>query len=127
MGGKYGEIKIKKSTLEVWDNPEKNQDYLVEITFPELSCLCPRSGYPDYATIKIQYIPKNYIVELRSLKLYLNNFRDMYISHEAVTNKIFSDLKKILKPKYLKVIGDFNPRGNVKTIISVSTSKSDYK
>ncbi|MFN7181988.1 MAG: preQ(1) synthase [Planctomycetota bacterium] len=127
MVKKYGKINIEQAELEVWDNPEKGHDYLIEITCPELSCLCPRSGYPDYATIKIQYIPENYIVELKSLKLYINKFRDKYISHEAVTNKIFSDLKNKLKPKYLKVIGDFNPRGNIKTIITVSTDKNECR
>lgn len=124
---KYGTKAIEKARLETWKNPEKRNDYIIEITCPELSCLCPRSGYPDYATIKIIYIPKNKVVELKSLKLYLNKFRDKSISHEEVTNKIFNDLKKVLKPKYLKVIGDFNPRGNIKTIITASTDSKDYK
>lgn len=80
-----------------------------------------RSGYPDFATIKISYIPDKKIVELKSLKLYLNSYRDKYISHEAVTNKIYEDLHNLLKPRNLEVIGDFNPRGNVKTIIKVSS------
>lgn len=123
---KYGIKAIEKSQLEIWDNPEKKNNYLIEITFPELSCLCPRSGYPDYATIKILYIPKNKLVELKSLKLYLNKFRNVSISHEGITNKIFNDLKKILNPRYLKVVGDFNPRGNVKTVITTSTNRNDY-
>ncbi|BAT72092.1 7-cyano-7-deazaguanine reductase [Thermosulfidibacter takaii ABI70S6] len=117
---RYGEIEIEKAQLEAWPNPsEKN--YIIEITFPEFTCLCPRSGYPDFATIRIKYIPDKYIVELKSLKLYLNKYRNQYISHEAATNKIFDDLKKLLQPKFLEVVGDFNPRGNVKTIIKVST------
>jgi 7-cyano-7-deazaguanine reductase len=82
-------------------------------------CLCPRSGYPDFATIKISYIPGKRIVELKSLKLYLNTFRDVHISHEAVTNQIYLDLEKKLKPRFMEVIGDFNPRGNVKTVVKV--------
>lgn len=124
---KYGTKAIEEASLEVWENPDKTNTYLIEITCPELTCLCPRSGYPDYATIKIIYIPKNKIIELKSLKLYLNKFRNTYISHEAITNKIFNDLKKVLQPRYLKVIGDFNPRGNIKTVITLSTDKKDYR
>lgn len=117
----YGEKAIKEAELEAWDNPYPERDYRIEISFPEFTCLCPRSGYPDFATIKINYIPDKKIVELKSLKLYLNSYRDKYISHEAVTNKIFEDLQNLLKPRYLEVIGDFNPRGNVKTVIKVSS------
>ncbi len=121
---KYGEELIKKAQLEFWPNPEKKNQYLIEISYPEFTCLCPRSGYPDFATITIRYIPNRLIVELRSIKLYLNRFRDEYISHEAVINRIYNDLRKGLKPKYIEVIGDFNVRGNVKTIVSVKSKKS---
>jgi 7-cyano-7-deazaguanine reductase len=124
---RYGEKAVKKAALEIWDNPSQERDYEIHISFPEFTCLCPRSGYPDFATIKINYVPSKKIVELKALKLYLNAFRDRLISHEAVTNLIFSELKKALKPKVLEVIGDFNPRGNVKTIITVSSMKSDSK
>ena len=118
---KYGEKKISGAKLERWKNPDPEKDYSIEIDFPEFTCLCPRSGYPDFATIKINYSPGKYIVELKSLKLYLNKFRNLSISHESVTNQIFKDLEKLLKPVKLEVIGDFNPRGNVKTVIRVST------
>ncbi len=118
---KYGEKEILESKLEPWPNPYKDRNYTIEITFPEFSCLCPRSGYPDYATIKIIYIPDEYIVELKSLKLYLNKYRNQYISHEEATNKIYEDLYNLLKPRKLEIIGDWNPRGNVKTIIKVSS------
>lgn len=118
---KYGEKAIAEASLEVWDNPTPERDYEIDITFPEFTCLCPRSGYPDFATIRIRYIPDQKIVELKSLKLYLNSFRNTYISHEEATNRIFSDLYERLKPRFLEVIGDFNPRGNVKTIIKVSS------
>lgn len=116
---KYGEKAIKEAKLEIWDNPCPERDYEINISFPEFTCLCPRSGYPDFATIKINYRPNKSIVELRSLKLYLNSFRNVYISHEDVTNRIYSELEDILKPKFLEVIGDFNPRGNVKTVVRV--------
>lgn len=116
---KYGEKAIKKAVLEIWDNPHSRHDYEINISFPEFTCLCPRSGFPDFATIKINYTPDRKIVELKSLKLYLNSFRNDYLSHEEVTNKIYSELEKRLKPRFLEVTGDFNPRGNVKTVVRV--------
>jgi len=125
---KYGEKAIKSVRLEIWENPRPERDYEININFPEFTCLCPRSGYPDYANIIIQYVPDQKIVELKSLKLYLNSYRNLYISHEESTNKIFDELKKKLKPRFLEVVGDFNPRGNVKTVIRVSTGeRSDIK
>ena len=118
---KYGAKEIAEIKLERWPNPNPDRDYSIDIDYSEFTCLCPRSGYPDFATIRINYIPDKYIVELKSFKLYLNRFREESISHEAVTNKIFDDLKKLLKPRYLEVVGDFNPRGNVKTVIRAST------
>jgi 7-cyano-7-deazaguanine reductase len=118
---KYGTENIENATLEPWENPFPDRDYTIDIEFPEFTCLCPRSGYPDFATIKISYIPDITIVELKSLKLYLNSFRDKSISHEESTNVIFDALKVCLTPRTLKVIGDFHTRGNVKTIITVST------
>ncbi len=118
---KYGEKEILEAKLVPWENPYPDRNYNINITFPEFTCLCPRSGYPDFATIKINYIPDKYIVELKSLKLYLNQYRNRYISHEEATNKIYDDLYNLLKPRFLEVIGDWNPRGNVKTVIKVSS------
>ena len=118
---KEGQKEIEQARLEKWDNPYPDRDYTIDITFPEFSCLCPKTGYPDYAVIKIRYVPDVHIVELKSLKLYLNKFRDRYISHEASTNEIYSDLAELLSPRQLEVTGDFNPRGNVKTVITVKS------
>lgn len=123
---KYGEKAIKNARLEIWDNPHPERDYEINISFPEFTCLCPRSGYPDFAIFKINYIPGKKIVELKSMKLYLNSFRNVYMSHEEATNTIYSELKNRLKPRFLEVIGDFNPRGNVKTIVRVC-SENSYK
>ncbi|MBI4689051.1 MAG: NADPH-dependent 7-cyano-7-deazaguanine reductase QueF [Nitrospirae bacterium] len=120
---RYGDKAIKRAKLEIWDNPYPERDYEINIGFPEFTCLCPRSGYPDFATININYRPDKKIVELKSLKLYLNSYRSRYISHEEVTNKIYAELKKRLDPRSLEVIGDFNPRGNVKTVVKVSEQK----
>jgi len=120
---KYGEKNIKNVRLEIWENPHPERDYEIHISFPEFACLCPRSGYPDYATIIMKYMPDKKIVELKSLKLYLNAYRNLYISHEESTNRIFAELQKKLKPRFLEVVGDFNPRGNVKTVIRVSSDQ----
>ncbi len=117
---KYGAQAIQKARLETWDNPCPDRDYVIEITYPEFTCLCPRSGYPDFAAIHITYVPNKKIVELKALKLWLNSFRDQAISHEAAVNLIFDALKKNLRPRKLEVTGDFNVRGNVKTVIRVT-------
>ncbi len=116
---KYGTKAVKQAKLELWPNPNPDRDYVIDISYPEFTCLCPRSGYPDFATIKITYTPDKRVVELKALKLWLNSFRDQNISHEAVTNLIFDTLAKNLKPRTLEVVGDFNVRGNVKTVIRV--------
>ena len=117
---KYGTKAVKEAALEFWPNPSPDRDYTIEISYPEFTCLCPRSGYPDFATIGITYVPDKKIVELKALKLWLNAFRDRAVSHEAVTNVIFDALRKGLKPRSLEVTGDFHVRGNVKTVIRVT-------
>jgi 7-cyano-7-deazaguanine reductase len=124
---KYGEKIIQESRLESWPNKNHKRDYLVEITLPEFTCLCPRSGYPDFAAIRIKYIPDKKIAELKSLKLYINKFRDVSISHEEVTNKILDDFVNLLRPKWIEVIGDFNPRGNVKAVITARHARKNFK
>lgn len=117
---KYGEKKLKEfdpeKDLELWENTAEN-DYIIKITLPEFTCLCPRSGYPDFASISLEYIPNHFVVELKAIKLYINSFLNRHISHEASINEIYNTLKTKLKPKWIKVVGDFNPRGNVHTII----------
>jgi len=120
---RYGERSIRKARIETWDNPHIEKGYEIDISFPEFTCLCPRSGYPDFATIRIRYTPDKKIVELKSLKLYLNSFRDVHISHEEVTNVIFLEITKKLKPRFLEVVGDFNPRGNLKVLVKVSSTE----
>ena len=117
---KYGAKAVKQAKLELWPNPNPERDYTIDVSYPEFTCLCPRSGYPDFATIRITYTPDKKVVELKALKLYLNSFRDKCVSHEAVTNMIFDALKSSLKPRHLEVVGDFNVRGNVKTVIRVA-------
>jgi len=123
---KYGEKIVNEfdveKDLEIWPNEHK-RDYLIKMTLPEFSCLCPRSGYPDYATIYLEYTPDEWVVELKAIKLYINSFRDRYISHENSANEIYGVLEEKLKPKYMKIVADYNPRGNVHTVIEVDSSK----
>jgi len=123
---KYGEKIVNEfnidNDLEVWSN-KHNRNYLIKMTLPEFSCLCPRSGYPDYATIYLEYTPDKYVVELKAMKLYINSFRNRHISHEDSANEIYEVLQNKIKPKYLKVVADYNPRGNVHTVIEIDSLK----
>jgi 7-cyano-7-deazaguanine reductase len=127
---KYGEKEIKEfdvdKDLEVWPNKHK-KDYLIKIELPEFMCMCPRSGYPDFATIYIDYTPDESVVELKALKLYINSFSKRYISHEDSANEIYDTFIRFLKPKYLKIVADFNPRGNVHTTIELDSKVIDAK
>jgi len=115
----YGERKIETGSLICFPNPNTLRDYEISIEFPEFTCKCPFSGYPDFATLRIIYQPDKKLIELKAIKLYLNNFREMKISHEEVANKILDDLVESSAPKWIQLKADFNPRGNVHTIISV--------
>lgn len=123
---KYGEKEIKEfdveKDLEIWPNEHK-RDYLIKITLPEFMSLCPRSGYPDFATIYLEYTPDKWVVELKAIKLYINSFMNKHISHEGAANEIYDLLDKKLKPKYMKITADFNPRGNVHTVIEIDSEK----
>lgn len=123
---KYGEKIINEfdvqKDLEIWPN-KYDRNYVIKMTLPEFSCLCPRSGYPDFATIYLEYTPDKWVVELKAIKLYINSFRDKHISHENSANEIYETLSNKIKPKYMKVIADYNPRGNVHTIIEIDSSK----
>ena len=119
---KYGEKILKEfdveRDLEIWEN-KQSRDYKIKITLPEFCCLCPRSGYPDFATIYLEYIPNKFVVELKAIKLYINSFMNRNISHEDSINEIYSALERRLEPKWMKIVGDFNPRGNVHTVIEI--------
>lgn len=120
----YGELAIESNKLEKFENRTKVRKYTIEFTCPEFTCLCPRSGFPDFATIKIKYVPDQYCVELKSLKLYINGFRNRKVFHEDVTNEILDDLITLLDPHEMEVVGDFTVRGNIHTLITSSHKKS---
>lgn len=112
----YKTFDVKKD-FETW--PSKGE-YTINIILPEFSCLCPRSGYPDFACLYLNYLPKDKIVELKALKLYVNSFYNTKKSHEAVCNEILNTLKDLLDPVYIELIACFNPRGNVFTKVVCS-------
>ena len=119
----YGDIAIENAQLERFENRTTHRDYEVDFKCPEFTCLCPRSGFPDFATIMINYTPDKYCVELKSLKLYINKFRNDRVFHEDVTNKIMDDLVELLDPKKMTVTADFNVRGNIHTVITATHEK----
>jgi 7-cyano-7-deazaguanine reductase len=123
---KYGEKEIKEfdveKDLEIWPNEHK-KDYLIKITLPEFMSLCPRSGYPDFATMYLEYIPDEWVVELKAIKLYINSFMNKHISHEGAANEIYDTLESKLKPKYIKLTADYKPRGNVHTVVEIDSEK----
>ena len=125
--GKYGFEEIANNQLESWPNAHAERDYVTHFEIPEFTCLCPRSGFPDFATIIIDYVPDTHVVELKSLKLYINSYRDRQISHESSTNTILNDLVALLNPRWIRVVGDYTVRGNIKTVIFAEHAQPDYK
>lgn len=123
---KYGERQIAEGELITFPNPRPGRNYDITITLPEFTCKCPFSGYPDFATIYINYCPDQKVVELKTIKLYINSYRERYISHEESVNQILDDFVAACDPLSITVKGDFNPRGNVHTVIEV-THKKDHK
>lgn len=120
---KRGTKMIREAELERFENRTRHRKYWVEFTCPEFTCMCPKTGFPDFATIFIKYVPDQYCVELKSLKLYINKYRDMGVFHEDVVNIIMDDLVKLIDPWEVEVVGDFNVRGNIKTIIRARHEK----
>ena len=109
--------------IEVVDNDYPNRGYEVNISVPEFTCVCPNTGQPDFATIEINYIPDKLIVELKSLKLYLQQYRGVGIFHETVTNKILDDFRSACSPQKIEVVGRFNARGGISTNVVVRWPK----
>ena len=123
---KYGEQEIENFDINAsenfWPN-DHNKQYVIRIELPEFMCKCPRSGYPDFATIYLEYTPNKLVVELKALKIYINSFMNRHISHENTANEIFDTLYDKLQPHWMKVIADYKPRGNVHTVIEIDSSK----
>jgi 7-cyano-7-deazaguanine reductase len=122
---KYGERAIQEGALITFPNPRPGRHYTITINLPEFTCKCPFSGYPDFATLHLDYVPNEKVVELKAIKLYINSYRDRYISHEEVVNQILDDLVAACDPLEMRLKGDFQPRGNVHMVVEVSHRKAD--
>ncbi len=117
---RYGERAIADARLICFTNPREGRAYEVAIELPEFTCTCPFSGYPDFAVLRLLYQPGPRVLELKALKLYINAYRDRAISHEEVANRILDDLVLACDPVWMQLEADFNPRGNVHTVVRVS-------
>lgn len=112
--------------LETFPNPEPGRDYHIRIRVPEFTCLCPKTGQPDFATLFIEYIPDQKCVELKSLKLYVWSYRDEGAFHEAVTNRILDDLVAATEPRFMRLTARFNVRGGLYTTVSAEYRRPDW-
>jgi len=112
--------------LETFDNPRPERDYTVRIRIPEFTCLCPKTGQPDFATLHLEYVPDALCVELKSLKLYVWSFRDEGAFHEAVTNRILDDLVRATRPRFMRLTAEFNVRGGIYTNVVAEHRAEDW-
>ncbi len=115
--------KLKTPKIDVWENKYKEKDYVVKIETPEFTCICPKTGLPDFAIIYIAYNPNKVCVELKSFKEYLFFFRNIGIFHEHVTNRILEDLVRACRPKWAKIRAEFNIRGGIRTTVEAEYKK----
>ena len=113
-------------TLETFENPNPERDYTIRIDVPEFTCLCPKTGQPDFATLMIEYVPDKLCVELKALKLYVWSYRDVGAFHEAVTNQILGDLVKLTKPRFMRLTAEFNVRGGIYTTVTAEHKMDDW-
>ena len=114
------------TSLETFPNPARDRDYTIRMTLPEFTCLCPKTGQPDFATFELEYVPDELCIELKALKLYLWSYRDRGAFHEAVTNQITDDLVKACAPRFLRLAGKFNVRGGIYTTVVVERRKPGW-
>jgi 7-cyano-7-deazaguanine reductase len=113
--------------LESFANPERARDYTIRMQIPEFTCLCPRTGQPDFATLDLEYVPDRLCVELKSLKLYMWSFRDRGAFHEAVTNEIADHLDQTLHPRFLRLTARFNVRGGIHTTVVAERRQEGWR
>ncbi len=113
--------------LETFANPQIERDYTIRMTLPEFTCLCPRTGQPDFAILDLEYVPDRLCIELKSLKLYIWSFRDVGAFHEAVTNEIARDLISALSPRFLRLTARFNVRGGIHTSVVVEHRQEGWQ
>ena len=116
---------MKTPSIETWKNEYSDKDYTIEVTTPEFTAICPKTGLPDFGTIQIAYIPDEQCVELKSLKEYFLFYRDVGIFHEHVVNKILEDFVAACNPRRVEIVGDFHVRGGIKTVIRANYERDD--
>lgn len=112
--------------LEIFANPEPRRDYTIKFKIPEFTCLCPKTGQPDFAILSMTYIPDQICLELKSLKLYIWSYRNEGAFHEAVTNRILADLVKVTQPRYFRIDAEFNVRGGIGTTVCCEYRQSGW-
>ena len=117
--------KMKTPSIETWKNEYSDKDYTIEVTTPEFTAICPKTGLPDFGMIQIAYIPDEQCVELKSLKEYFLFYRDVGIFHEHVVNKILEDFVAACNPRRVEIVGDFHVRGGIKTVIRANYERED--
>ena len=117
---------VPSKVLEIFPNPQPERDYTIRIRVPEFTCLCPKTGQPDFAELMLEYIPDQKCVELKSLKLYVWSYRDEGAFHEAVTNRILGDLVEATAPRFMRLTADFNVRGGIYTTVVAEHRASDW-
>lgn len=112
--------------LETFENPTPERDYTIRIRLPEFTCLCPKTGQPDFATLDLEYVPEKSCIDLKSLKMYIWSFRDESAFHEAVTNGILSDLVSACQPRFMRLSAEFNVRGGIYTTVVAEHKKTNW-
>ena len=113
-------------SLETFENPQTQRDYTIRIRMPEFTCLCPKTGQPDFATLYLDYVPDKLCVELKSLKLYIWSFRDEGAFHEAVTNQMLDDLAAVTHPRFMRLTAEFMVRGGIYTTVVAEHKAADW-
>ena len=114
-------------SLETFENPQPERDYTIRIQMPEFTCLCPKTGQPDFAILNLEYVPDQRCVELKALKLYIWAFRDVGAFHEAVTNRILDDLVQACEPRFMRLTAEFNVRGGIYTTVVAEHKAEDWE
>ena len=115
-----------KRSLETFPNPNPGRDYTIRMRIPEFTCLCPKTGQPDFATLHLEYVPAAACVELKSLKLYIWSYRNEGAFHEAVTNRILDDLVRLMSPRFIRLTAEFNVRGGIYTTVVAEHRRKDW-
>ena len=114
-------------SLETFDNPQTERDYTIRMEIPEFTCLCPKTGQPDFATLYLEYVPDALCIELKSLKLYIWSFRDQGAFHEAVTNEILQDLVSACQPRFMRLTAEFKVRGGIYTTVVAEHQSKNWQ